>query len=126
MIYITYYIIYIMYQNKKRDYEKMVTLDPCRRLKTIYYQLVPSIIQDAEDDKYLNTRSVIEGGLEKLEDKSYQLGQKCSNCGKCGKCEAEAIENLFLDTRERLESIWIKQLNDKMHEVIKNEPLLVC
>ena len=103
----------------------MVTLDPCSRLKTIYYQLVPSIIQDAEDNKYINTRSVIESGLEKLEDKSYQLGQKCSNCGNCGKCEAETIENLFFDTKERLEGIWTKQLSNKLHEVI-NEPLLVC
>lgn len=103
----------------------MVTLDPCSRLKTIYCQLVPSIIQDAEDNKYLNTRSVIKSGFEKLEDKSYQLGQKCSNCGNCGKCEPETIENFFLDSRESLEVIWAKQLSNKFHQVV-NEPLLVC
>ena len=102
----------------------MVTLDPCNRLKTIYCQLVPSIIQDAEDNKYLNTRSVIETGLEKLEERSYQLQERCSSCGNCNLCEIENIDSLFLDAREKLDVLWVKQFS-MVHEV-SHEPVMVC
>ncbi|MCL7412770.1 MAG: hypothetical protein M8353_04015 [ANME-2 cluster archaeon] len=109
---------------QKKGLRKMVTLDPCSRLKTIYFQLVPTIIHDAEENKFLNTRSVIETGLEKLEERSYQLHQRCSNCGNCSLCEIDNIEALFLDARERLDELWVRQTS-LVHEV-NLKPVMIC
>lgn len=103
----------------------MVTLNPCSRLETIYIQLLPSILKGAEDDAFLNTRSVIETGLDKLEEQSYLLAQRCSSCGKCGRCEEENIMGLFLDAREKLNETWVGQTSRMMHEV-NSKPLMVC
>ncbi|MBW6517868.1 MAG: hypothetical protein K0A89_05135 [ANME-2 cluster archaeon] len=102
----------------------MVTLDPCSRLNTIYFQLVPTILVVAEENRYLNTRSVIETGLEKLEERSYQLHERCSNCGNCSLCEVENIESLFHDARERLDVLWVKQFS-MVHEV-NHKTAMVC
>jgi len=85
----------------------MVTYDPCGRLNIIYNQLVPSILNSAENDTSDNIRKAIEHYLPKLEDKSYSLAGRCDNCNTCSLCKEENIRELFSDTRNKLENIWV-------------------
>lgn len=90
----------------------MVTLDPCKRLKTIQTQLIPAILTSARYEiDTLDLKSAIETNLPHLEKTSYDLAKKCPKtwpeCGeKVEVCNKERINQLFLDTRAKLEKIW--------------------
>jgi hypothetical protein len=89
----------------------MVTLDPCDRLKTIYYQLVPTILLDAKKSSNKNARLTIGSILIGLEERSYILSAKCTekipNCTKeCELCNEENIRDLFIFAWDTLENIW--------------------
>lgn len=90
----------------------MVTLDPCERLKTIKTQLIPSILSSATlETDTLDIKAAIEENLPELEMQCYKLRDRCENkwpdCGKeIEMCSREKIQELFRDTREKLEKIW--------------------
>ncbi len=89
----------------------MVTLDPCGRLNTIYHQLVPTILINAEEDDGTDSRSAIESTIPKLEERTYILAGRCAHSGNCGLCQNEMIEILFQETMDTLEEIWNKENN---------------
>ena len=90
----------------------MVILDPCVRLKTIQTQLVPAIISSAASDvDTLDIKAAIEKNLPDLKRNCYELLGRCEkNYPDCAKevelCNREKIEDLFQDTKEKLEKIW--------------------
>lgn len=82
----------------------MVTLDPCKRLIAIYRQLVPSILVNAKSGGFIS-RSALERNLAKLEERSYELSERCSRCNDCKLWQKENITDFFQDTREKIEVI---------------------
>lgn len=89
----------------------MICYDPCGRLKVIYHQLVPSILNSAKNKTATNIRSAIEDYLPKLEDQSFVLARQCGDCNKCNLCEEESIQELFQTTRDSLVAIWDEKNN---------------
>jgi len=90
----------------------MVTLDPCERLKIIQTQLVPAMLSSAVSDvDTLDIKAAIEKNLPDLERNCYELLGRCEkkwpDCrNEIELCSREKIEDLFRDTREKLEKIW--------------------
>lgn len=90
----------------------MVNLDPCERLKTIQTQLVPAMLSSAASDvDTLDIKAAIDKNLPDLERNCYELLGRCEkkfpDCAKeVELCNREKIEDLFRDTREKLEKIW--------------------
>jgi hypothetical protein len=97
----------------------MVSLDPCDRLKTIQYQLLPSIIKSAGFDiDTLDIKSAIHKNLPDLEQNCYDLADRCrEKFPDCGKeielCNKERIKEVFQEARNELEKIWEEKMKDE-------------
>ena len=92
----------------------MVTIDPCIRLKVIQSQLLPAILKSAVENTSSDIKTAIELNLPSLEEKCYELAEKCQKkYPECGKeielCESENIKTVFMQTREKLDKIWIER-----------------
>jgi len=89
----------------------MVTINPCSRLKVIESELIPAILKSAVENTSADIKTAIELNLPSLEEKCYQLAEKCEkkypDCGKeIELCKVENIKILFARTREKLDIIW--------------------
>ena len=89
----------------------MVTIDPCKRLKTIRTQLLPAMLTGAIENTSSDIKTAIEITLPSLEEKCRDLAEKCTKTSPdCGKdielCNSENIKKVFSLTKERLEKIW--------------------
>lgn len=92
----------------------MVNIDPCIRLKVIQSQLLPAILKSAVENTSSDIKTAIELNLPSLEEKCYELAEKCQKkYPECGKeielCESENIKTVFIQTREKLDKIWIER-----------------
>ncbi len=92
----------------------MVNIDPCIRLKVIQSQLLPAILKSAVENTSSDIKTAIELNLPSLEEKCYELAEKCQKkYPECGKeielCESENIKTVFMQTREKLDKIWIER-----------------
>ncbi len=96
----------------------MVTIDPCKRLKTIRTQLIPAILTSARENTTSDIKTAIELNLPSLEENCYKLAEKCGEkWPECGKdielCNAENIKKIFAETRDKLEKIWIEKKKEE-------------
>ncbi|MCX9083890.1 MAG: hypothetical protein OIN87_03710 [Candidatus Methanoperedens sp.] len=89
----------------------MVTIDPCKRLKTIRTQLIPAMLTGAIENTSSDIKTAIEITLPTLEEKCHDLAEKCTKqspgCGdEIELCNPEIVRKVFSLTKERLEMIW--------------------
>ncbi|PWB54027.1 MAG: hypothetical protein C3F06_05680 [Candidatus Methanoperedenaceae archaeon] len=92
----------------------MVTIDPCIRLKVIQSQLLPAVLKSAVENTSSDIKTAIDLNLPSLEEKCYELAEKCQkkypDCGKeIELCKPENIKTVFIQTREKLDKIWKEQ-----------------
>ncbi len=99
----------------------MVTIDPCKRLMTIKSQLIPAILTSARENTTSDIKKAIEINLPSLEENCYKLMERCEkkwpDCrNDIELCNPENIKKLFLETREKLEKIWIERDSEREKE----------
>jgi hypothetical protein len=81
---------------------------------TIRTQLLPAMLTGAIENTCSDIKIAIEITLPALEEKCYDLAEKCTKKSPdCGKdielCNPEIVRKVFSLTRERLENIWKKR-----------------
>ncbi len=85
----------------------MVTVSARKRLESIEHDVIPSMFVGvlSKDEAWL--KHTLEETLPMLEARALHLSEECKKGGECGEgdplCDEARIEELFKNTREKLE-----------------------